>query len=330
MNYLAYVVEESAESGFHGSVQNRDLQALETGQVRIRVSYSSLNYKDALSASGNKGVTREYPHVPGIDAVGYVVQDSTGTYNENQRVIVTGYDLGMNTDGGFAQFITVPVEWVLPLPEGLDEKHAMILGTAGLTAGLSVRKLVEMGGVKPESGPVLVTGATGGVGVVACMLLSKLGFEVVAASGKPEQNEFLQSIGVSRVIPRDDIAANKRPLLKETWAGVIDTVGGEPLNTAVKMLKRDGAATTCGMVAGADFSGNVFPFILRGVNLLGIDSVEILLEDKKEIWRRFSAEWSLENIDKVSQEFGFEELPGYIDSILAGKAVGRGVLKLPE
>lgn len=328
MTFQAFVVNETEQGSFKGEVEVRELEQLPEHDVVIKVSYSSLNYKDALSATGNKGVTRQYPHVPGIDAVGEVISDKSEAFRPGDKVIVTGYDFGMNTDGGYSEYIAVPAEWVVRLPEGLSEQDAMILGTAGLTAGLSVQKLLKAGRLQVTDGEVLVTGATGGVGTIACMLLVKLGFQVVAVTGKADQGEYLLSLGVTRVISRSELAETPRPMLKETWAAVVDTVGGETLNSALKMLKRNGSVTTCGMVAGAGFSASVFPFILRGVNLLGVDSVEIDLEQKTEIWRLFASDWHLEGLTKIAHEFDLAALPAKVDEILAGRFVGRGLVKL--
>jgi alcohol dehydrogenase len=294
----------------------------------VRVRYSSLNYKDALSATGNPGVTRNYPHTPGIDAAGEVEACATGDFAAGDPVIVTGYDLGMNTSGGFGQYIRVPAGWLVPLPAGLSLREAMLLGTAGLTAGLCVDKLLAAG-VSPEGGPVLVTGATGGVGSIAVMLLAKLGFEVEAVTGKAEQADWLRQIGASAVLGRETVQEGTgKALLKERWAGAVDTVGGDVLFNVVKSLRRGGSVACCGLTAGTAFQASVFPFILRGVNLLGVDSVEIPLADKADIWRKLAGPWKLEGLERLCHEVGLAELPAEIVRILEGHQVGRALVRV--
>lgn len=327
MRYKAFLIEE-AENNFTRKIVEREAEKLGENEVLIKVAYSSLNYKDALSATGNKGVTRNYPHIPGIDAVGVVVETEDKNVEIGSEVIVTGFDLGMNTDGGYQEYLKVPSSWIVPLPKKLTAKESMIYGTAGLTAGLSVFKLVEKGGIKKEDGEILVTGATGGVGSIAVMILAKLGYQVVAVTGKLENTDYLKSIGASRVIHRDELNDKTRPLLKGIYAGVIDTVGGNILSTAIKSLKYNGVATACGNVGGASFESSVFPFILRGVTLYGVDSVEITLAEREIIWNKFANEWKIEELEKVVSEISLEQLSEKIDAILAGKNTGRVIIKL--
>lgn len=320
------LVEEKAQ--YSGSIVDRKMDDLPAGDVLIKTAYSSLNFKDVLSASGNKGVTRNFPHTPGIDLAGEIVSSTVKSLPVGLKVLVTGFDLGMNTDGGFAEYARVPADWVVPLPQGLTLKDSMILGTAGLTAALCVSKLLR-NGVTPEQGEVLVTGATGGVGSIAVALLAKLGFSVVACSGKPEQESFLLEIGASSVISRDIIAAqNPRPMLKERWAGAVDVVGGDMLLGILKTLKHSGSVAACGLVGATDFNASVFPFILRGVNLLGVDSVVVSLAEKTAMWQKLSQDWKLGNLEKISREITLDELDANLRQILAGKAKGRLVLKL--
>ena len=246
--FKALMIEEHADKQFSAALVQRDISDLPEGDVLVQVQFSSLNFKDALSASGNKGVTRNYPHTPGIDAAGIVIESNAGQFAIGAEVIVCGYDLGMNTSGGFGQYIRVPAEWVIARPEGLGLREAMILGTAGFTATICIEKLIA-NGVVPDSGEILVTGATGGVGIVAVALLSQLGYSVVASTGKAEQCEFLQSIGAERVIDRQELSEeSSRPLLKEQWAGAIDVVGGATLFNVVKSLNYDGSVACCGLV----------------------------------------------------------------------------------
>jgi putative YhdH/YhfP family quinone oxidoreductase len=271
LSYRALVVEEVRTDVFECKVQNRVIDDLPSGDVLIRVKYSSLNYKDVLSASGNKAVTKRYPHTPGIDAVGIIEESRTNTFRKGEKVIVSGYDLGMNTSGGFGQYIRVPADWVVRLPEELELKESMIYGTAGFTAGMSVEKLVES--IEPDDGEILVTGASGGVGSMAVAILAKLGYTVIGVSGKPKAEGFLKRLGAKEVIGRDGLRHGlDRPLAKARWAGVIDTVGGELLAAAIKSTKPLGVVTCCGNVASPDLPLTVYPFILRGVTLVGIDA----------------------------------------------------------
>ncbi|WP_313084800.1 YhdH/YhfP family quinone oxidoreductase [Pseudomonas sp.] len=319
---------EKTDGGFETRVVQRDVQDLPAGEVLIRVSYSSLNYKDALSASGNRGVTRQYPHTPGIDAAGTVAESGVAEFMAGDEVIVTGYDLGMNTAGGFGQYIRVPAAWVIKRPAGLSLREAMALGTAGLTAALCVDKL-EQAGLEPGDAPVLVTGATGGVGSIAVALLSRLGYNVAAVTGKADQAQFLTRLGAKQIVERSALqAGTEKALLKERWAGAVDTVGGDILFNVVKSLQRGASVSCCGLTAGTHFQASVLPFILRGVNLLGVDSVEIPLVVKASMWDKLSVQWKLPNLDDLVEEVSLEELPGAIERILAGQHTGRMLVRL--
>ncbi|VXD00285.1 putative quinone oxidoreductase YhfP [Pseudomonas sp. 8Z] len=325
--FKALLVSETADGSFQRQVTQRRLSDLADGELLIRVRYSSLNYKDALSASGNRGVTKQYPHTPGIDAGGVVEASSVGEFAVGDEVIVTGYDLGMNTAGGFGQYIRVPAAWAIKRPQGLSLREAMLLGTAGLTAALCVDKL-ERAGVAPQDGLVLVTGATGGVGSVAVMLLKKLGYRVAAATGKADQADFLRSLGADEIVTREELQQGvERPLLKERWAAAVDTVGGDILFNVVKSLRHSGSVACCGLTAGVAFQASVLPFILRGVNLLGVDSVELPLVVKASMWDKLSLQWKLD-LEPLAQEVALEALPTAIEQILAGGMVGRVVVRL--
>lgn len=325
-DFKAFWVEKEDDSVKHSIIQ-RSTDDLPEGELLIRVQYSSVNYKDALSARGMPGVTKNYPHTPGIDAAGVVETSSVDGFKAGDEVVVIGFDLGMNTPGGFGQYIRVPAGWAIKVPSGLDARESMILGTAGFTAALCVEKLERMG-ASPEDGPVVVTGATGGVGSVAIALLARLGFEVVASTGKIDQTEYLKSLGAGSVIGRDELSEqNKRPLLAESWAHGVDTVGGEILTNVIKSLKYGGSVAICGLVASPVFSAAVFPFILRGVNLLGVDSVELPVEDKARTWERLAGDWKLSNLDAMTHEISLDELSETIDRVFAGKATGRTLLK---
>ncbi|MGO1043005.1 YhdH/YhfP family quinone oxidoreductase [Clostridioides difficile] len=321
-----YITEE--EGSFKRNIIERDIDALPEGDVLIKVRYSSLNYKDVLSANGNKGVTRKYPHTPGIDASGVVEFSSCDDFKVGDEVLVTGYDLGMNTSGGFSEYIRVPSNWVVKLPNSLSLKEAMDYGTAGFTAALSVYKFVNT--VDKDMGDVLVTGGTGGVAVIATKILIKLGYSVVVSTGKlEEQKETLLKLGVKDVIHRSEVDDNSgRPLLRPRWAGVIDTVGGNTLSTAIKTTNYCGAVTTCGNAGGIDFTSSVYPFILKGVTLYGIDSVECPMNLRLKIWDLLSNEWKLEDLDDMVTVVSLNELSKSIDSIIEGKHVGRTVVDL--
>jgi putative YhdH/YhfP family quinone oxidoreductase len=328
MQYKALLVTEGAEKKYNTEITTLDSDSLPQGDVLIEVHYSSLNYKDALSASGNKGVTRNYPHTPGIDAAGVVVESSNPAIEQGQQVIVTGYDLGMNTAGGFGQYIRVPAEWVVPKPANMTLRESMVLGTAGLTAALCIDNLLQAG-LKAGQGEVLVTGATGGVGSVAVALLAKLGFKVVASTGKKEAEPWLLELGASSTIDRNELSeVNPRPLLKERWAGAVDVVGGETLFSVIKSLNYGASVAACGLVESPAFSATVLPFILRGVNLLGVDSVELPLSVKQHTWDKLANDWRLDNLEAMVTEIGFDALESSLQSVLAGKAQGRFLLNL--
>ncbi|MEK1908283.1 MAG: YhdH/YhfP family quinone oxidoreductase [Pseudomonas sp.] len=325
--FKALLVSAEGEA-FVSRVVERDTAELPAGDVLIRVQYSSLNYKDALSASGNRGVTRSYPHTPGIDAAGVVAESAVGEFAVGDEVIVTGYDLGMNTSGGYGQYIRVPAAWVIKRPAGLSLRESMLLGTAGLTAALCIDKL-EQAGLTPAAGQVLVTGATGGVGSIAVALLTRLGYSVAASTGKAEQGEFLRQLGAQQIVPRSDLQDGAdKAMLKERWGGAVDTVGGDILFNVVKSLRYGASVACCGLTAGIGFKASVMPFILRGVNLLGVDSVELPLVVKASMWDKLSLQWKLGNLDSLAEEVTLEQLPKAIEQILAGKLVGRVLVNL--
>ena len=326
-SFRALLVEKTGD-GFTRRIVDRDVSELPEGDVLIDVCYSSLNYKDGLSATGNPGVTRRFPHTPGIDAAGVVVEASGGGFEAGDEVIVIGFDLGMNTSGGFGQRIRVPAAWVVRRPDGLSLHESMVLGTAGFTAALCVDKL-EHAGMTPDGGPILVTGATGGVGSVAVMLLAKLGYQVTAVTGKPDQHDFLRSLGAAEFLSREEAReGGDRPLLKERWGGVVDTVGGEILFNAVKGLRYGCSLAACGLVDSPQIPATVLPFILRNVNLLGVDSVELPLERKAETWQKLAGPWKLDDLARLEERLTLDTLSDAIDRILAGRMVGRGVVDL--
>ena len=323
MQYSAYYVEDK-DGTFSASISTLELKKPAEGSVQIKVSHSSLNYKDALSASGNKGVTRNYPFVPGIDAAGTITDGNSSLFNEGDEVIVTGYDMGMNTPGGFGEYINVPVDWVVKKPSALTSLEAMSIGTAGLTAAASVLKIQESS--QASDLPVLVSGATGGVGSIGVMLMSKLGKEVSALTGKASSGDFLQSIGATNIIMRDEymeapVKAMERPL----FSSAIDTVGGDILSKMLPKISPHGVVACCGNVAGIEVNTTVFPFILRGITLAVIDSAESPLEFKTNLWNKFADEWKLD-LSSMVKLVTKENLQHEIDLILQGGQQGRVVL----
>ena len=326
--FRALVVTKNDDKTFTREVTERKINDLPEGEVLIRVRYSSLNFKDGLSCIGNPGVTRNYPHTPGIDASGEVVESSDSRFKEGDFVIVSGYNLGMDTSGGFGQYIRVPADWIEPLPEGLTIKEAAIYGVAGFTAALSVDAL-QKHGIGPEDGEVVVTGSTGGVGSVSVALLSHLGYNVVASTGKKEEREFLSGIGASQIISREEVNdESNKPLLSERWGGAIDSVGGNTLATLLKAVKRGGAIAATGLVASSELSTTVFPFILRGVSLLGIDSGYTPKKLRREIWKKLAGDWKFAKLQKLTIDCTLDQLDPEIDKILAGGQRGRVVVDL--
>lgn len=310
-------------------IQERTVDDLPEGDVLIRVKYSSLNYKDALSATCNPGVTRNFPHTPGIDAAGLVEESSCAEFKKGDAVIVTSYDLGMNTSGGFGQYVRVPAEWIVRLPKGLSLKESMIIGTAGFTAGMSVHEIA--GSVATQDGDILVTGASGGVGSLSVAILAKLGYSVVAVSGKPDSTAFLKMLGAKEVISRHAVTDDSgKPLLKSHWAGVIDTVGGDILAGVIKAVDVGGTITCCGNVAGPQLSLTVFPFIIRGVRLVGINSQSCPMVHRLKVWEHLAKDWKINFRKELYQEITLEQLDENIDRILAGGQTGRVLVNLEQ
>jgi len=325
--FKAFYISQN-EEGIRKEIKQVGFDELPQNEVLIRVAFSSLNFKDALSASGNKGVTRNFPHVPGIDAAGIVVKSNTPELVAGASVIVTGFDLGMNTWGGFGEYICVPASWVAVLPAGLSLREAMGFGTAGLTAGLSIQKIVEAG-IEPKDGAVVVSGATGGVGSMATAILSRLGFEVTAISGKTE-NTFLHNVlGAKTTIGRSEFVDkyNVKPLSGADFAAGVDNVGGDILSGILKAVKQNGVVTSCGNVASVELNTTVFPFILRGITLSGIDSAQAKMSLRQQVWNKLATIWKPQYLDEMVQEIEMEQLPEKLDELLQGKAKGRYVLR---
>ena len=326
--FQALVVRTSDKKNFTRSIEERCIDDLPKGEVLIRVHYSSLNYKDGLSCAGNRGVTRHYPHTPGIDAAGVVESSDSSDFNAGDPVVIISYDLGANTAGGFGQFIRVPADWVMSLPDGLSLRESMIYGTAGYTAGLSVN-LLQHQGVIPERGPVVVTGATGGVGSVSVALLARLGYRISASTGKPDAEDFLKTLGASEVIDRKAVNDESgRTLLKEVWAGAVDTVGGNTLVTILKSCKQRGSVVTAGMVDSSNLHASVFPFVLRGISMQGTGASETTMAMRQEIWSKLAKEWKPDKLEYLAVDRKLEQLDPEIDRILVGGQRGRVVVDL--
>lgn len=319
---------EETDGKFKISVVTRSTDELPEGDVLIKVHYSSLNYKDAMSATGNKSITRVYPHTPGIDVAGTVEESSVADWKHGDEVIVTGFDLGMNTSGGFGRYVRVPAQWVVKLPEGLSLRESMIYGTAGFTAALSVQAILKHG-IKPGDGLIAVSGATGGVGSVAVSILSHLGYRVAAITSKESSHEFLKSIGASEIIARNEMEdSSGRPMLRSRFAAAVDTVGGTVLTTILKSLSYGGIVSACGLVNGTDLALTIFPFIIKGVQLAGIDSVNLQIEKRPPVWEALATEWRPAALDELVTEVSLEELPERIDQILQGQMTGRVLIDL--
>ncbi|MGN1401402.1 MAG: acryloyl-CoA reductase [Bacillus sp. (in: firmicutes)] len=323
------LIAKEADDRIILSIEHMQLSDLPQGEVVIKVAYSSVNYKDSLATSKGTGVVTGYPMIPGIDLSGTVIHSSDIRFSEGDEVIVTGYGLGVSHYGGYSEYARVPAEWVVPLPEGLSLKDAMIIGTAGFTAALSIFRLEE-NHISPQKGPILVTGSTGGVGSFAVSILSAIGYEVIASTGKVDESFYLKTLGAAEVIPREEVFDGKiRALEKQRWAAAVDPVGGEPLASILSQLKYGGAAAVSGLTAGTNIPAAVFPFILRGVSLIGIDSVQCPMETRRLIWHRIASEWHPGDFDKfIQQEVGLEELPSVFPVLLNGAARGRTIVQI--
>ncbi len=328
MKFKALIVKEE-KGKYIREISAKSIDELPEGDVLIKVRYSSLNYKDALSATGNKGITKKYPHTPGIDAAGIVEESQSNLFKKGDEVLVTGYDLGQNTSGGFAEYIRVPAEWVVKLPKGISLKESMMLGTAGFTAALSVYK-IEQSGIDKE-GEVIVTGATGGVGSLAVALLAKLGYNVAASTRKKDKEEYLKQLGAKLIISSEEFDDKSgKPLLNRRWKGAVDIVGGNILSTVIRSMDYRCSVASCGNALSPELNMTVYPFILRGVNLLGINSSETPMDLRKIIWQKLAGEWKLNNLSEITTECSLEELNEKIDLILKGGITGRVLVDLSK
>lgn len=329
-NYFkAFQVSEQADGTPKWEIVSKHLSELPCNEVLIKVSFAGLNYKDALCAYIHKGITKNYPHTPGIDASGIVVSDKSGLFSIGDEVLVTSYDLGMNTSGGFAEYISVPSTWVIKLPKSISLADAMILGTAGLTAGMSIYQMLLNNQARLSSFPILVTGASGGVGSFAVAMLHKAGFKVIASTGKKESHEYLTSLGANSIIDREAVnCPPEKPILKPMWGGAIDTVGGNTLVTCLKGCQIHGNIAACGNVSDNSFTSTIYPFIIRGVNLLGIESATFPMETRKEVWKLIASDWLPDNLAAMATFIRLEELETYIPLIKEGKTQGRVVVRM--
>jgi acrylyl-CoA reductase (NADPH) len=326
-HFRALVVEKT-EDLFSLNVKELTFDDLPQGDVTIRVAYSSVNYKDGLACIPNGRIVKSYPFVPGIDLSGTVVDSRDPRFREGDEVIVTSYELGVSHFGGFSEYARVPADWVVKLPQGLTLKEAMALGTAGFTAGLSIQRLEE-NGVNPDRGPVIVTGATGGVGSTAVAMLAKTGYHVAASTGKASEHEYLRKIGATEILSRDEVTDTSRPLQKERWAAAVDPVGGRTLAYLLSATKYGGSVAVSGLTGGSEFAGTVFPFILRGINLLGIDSVYCPMDVRVQLWERMASDLKPENLlDSIGYEITLEELPSTLSAILKGEVRGRTIVRM--
>ncbi len=326
--FQCYEVKE--ENGkFIGSTRLKKISELPSHNTLVKVLYSGLNYKDALSASGNRGVTKNYPHTPGIDAAGEIISSEDNSFQPGQAVIITSYDLGMNTSGGFGQYIRVPSEWIVPLPESLTLRDSMILGTAGLTAAQGITAMLH-NGQKPEQGPVLVTGSRGAVGSMAIMILAKLGFEVVAGvSTIAKDSVNLKELGAKDVVDSSLTSDQSgKPLLRPKWAGAFDVIGGNTLSTILKSTSYGGNVVCVGNIEDFNLNTTVFPFILNGINLLGIGTQDTPMALRRKLWNLLASEWKPEHLENISTETSLIQLDRYLKIMQEKKSRGRVLLNL--
>ncbi|MGL4781675.1 MAG: YhdH/YhfP family quinone oxidoreductase [Bacteroidales bacterium] len=325
--FKAYRTRE-VDGHFLSKIEEIPVNTLSENEVLIKVAYSGINYKDLLSIKGNKGITKNYPHTAGIDAAGTIVNDKTGNFTPGEEVVVMGYDLGMNTDGGFAEYISVPSDWILRKPKKFSLKQTMEIGTSGFTAALGISKMIQMG-AKPEDGPIIVTGATGGVGVYAVQILSSIGFEVWAVTGKKDSEELLYTLGAKSILSREEINTPKeKPLVRPRWSGGLDTVGGETLVNILKQCKKSGSIATCGNVGGMDLNMTVLPFILNGINLLGINAADTPMEQRKKVWTLLEKYAKPSVVSRSGKEISLEEISSAIESMSNSSHTGRFLIRL--
>ena len=325
--FKALIVDKQDEQ-FSVEVQTRTIADLPQEEVLIKVHYSSVNYKDSLASIPAGNIVTRYPFIPGIDLAGVVVSSSDARFQEGDEVIATSYEIGVSHFGGYSEYARIPAKWIVPLPNGLTLKEAMVIGTAGFTAALSVQRLEE-NNVRPDKGKVLVTGATGGVGSFAVSILAKRGYQVEASTGKESEHDYLKKLGAAAVLPREEVYDGKiRALGKQKWFAAVDPVGGEPLASLLSQIQYGGSVAASGLTAGTKLPASVFPFILRGVNLLGIDSVYCPMEARLKIWDRLASDFKPANLEELIQdEVTLEQLPEVLPTLLKAQARGRTIVK---
>src|SRR5690625_2840492 len=324
------LVVNKQDDQFSVQIEKKECQDLPEGDVLIRVHYSSVNYKDSLATIPDGNIVHTYPFVPGIDLAGVVVSSKDAQFQEGDEVIATSYELGVSHFGGYSEYARIPSKWIVPLPKGLTLKNAMTIGTAGFTAALSVQRLEE-NGVSPSKGKVLVTGATGGVGSFAVSILSTLGYEVEASTGKSSVHDYLKGLGASSIVAREEVydGGKIRALGKQKWVAAVDSVGGEPLASLLSQIEYGGSVATSGLTAGTKLPATVFPFILRGINLLGIDSVYCSMETRQKVWKRLASDFKPANMDElIQQEITLQQLPTVLPTLLKGEAKGRTIVNM--
>jgi acrylyl-CoA reductase (NADPH) len=330
-NFRCYLVDKNDNGEVTGRIAEVATADLPPGEIVVQVDYSSLNYKDALGATGNPGVNKTFPNIPGVDAAGRVVESGVYEFCQGDEVIVTGFDMGANRWGGYGEYVRVPQDWVVPMPAGLSIRDSMILGTGGLTAGFLVQTLLDHD-VTPDKGQVVVTGASGGVGSFAVAILAKLGYEVVAVTGKESAHDYLKSLGATEVAGREIVSDDTaKPLLAGRWAGAIDTVGGAPLSVVLRAMRHGGCAAICGNAAGFDIPGmTVFPFILRAAALVGVDAAWCPIPVRHQTWDNLAGPWRIDDLDRIAQFVTLEQLPGKVAEILDGRITGRVVVAVSD
>ncbi len=332
--FRCYLVDRQADGPVTAGLTERPIEELPQGDLLVRVAYSSLNYKDAMAATGHRGIVRRFPHVPGVDAAGIVEATghphggSAAGFKVGDEVLVTGFDSGATRWGGWAEYVRVPHEWVVPRPQGLSLREAMILGTAGLTAALCTDAL-QKHGVGPESGTVVVTGASGGVGSVAVAILAKLGYDVAAVTGKSKSHDYLRNLGAKKLLARDEVDDRSgRPLLSARWAGAVDALGGNILGTLLRSISHGGCVAACGLAASNELPVTVYPFILRAVTLAGIDAAFCSVPNRSEMWQRLAGDWKPPQLESMARYTTLEEIAPLVDDLLAGRMQGRVVVDL--
>ncbi len=329
-SFSALLVRENPNGTFSRNIERVTRDVLSPGEVVIRVRYSSLNYKDGLSATGNKGVSKNYPHIPGVDAAGVVVESSNPDFAPGDEVVAHGYEIGAHAKGGFSELLRVPAEWILKKPSSLSLRECMIYGSAGFTAGLALHQLLHHG-LAPDQGPTIVTGSTGGVGSFAVALLAQAGFHVVAATGKMDDEDFLTALGAKEVVHRDSLLdASGRGLLQGKWAGGVDNVGGDMLDSIIRQTKLFGAIACTGNIRSGELHTSIYPFILRGVSLIGINSAFVPMPVRKGIWKRLGSDWKPRNLEAFVETVPLRDLSPHIDRILRGGVKGRVLIEISK